>query len=353
MKIPGDVGEYEIHRLLRGFVHGLQPPMGPGDDASVIKLSEDLAVVWCTDIVPSGLRGEQAGRFAVLQNCSDIIAMGGVPVGFLLAVAMPKELLVTEFGNIMRGAANEAEKYNSYILGGDIKERDFFSVTGSGLGRINPDRILCRKGARPGDLIGVTLTNNRGLGRRWAWRVSSFVFGPDHKYSAQLERFYKIDTELPIRVMTTIVSLGVATASIDMSDGLSGSAELLAKASNVVLVIDYASLTEIIASEAAELAKELAIPPSAFAFTPGYEWECLVVFDSKQGPRLQEMVRTVGSRLVTIGKVEEGPAEALIEVDGERLPLPRIGDEKFSNVEQYNSPSSWLSFVRDCRSIFK
>jgi len=332
---------------------GLPPPAGPGDDASIIELSEDLAVVWCTDIVPPSLTGEQAGRFAVLQNCSDIIAMGGKPVGFLIAVTMPKDSLVTEFEDIMRGAVSEAEKYNSYILGGDIKERDFFSLTGSGLGRINPARILCRKGARPGDSIGLTLTSNRGLGRRWAWHVSSFRFGPDHKYSTQLERFNKIDIELPIREMAAIVSSGVATASIDISDGLSGSAELLAKASNVVLLIDYASLAGVVAPEAAELAKELAIPSPAFAFTPGYEWECLVTFDSKQGSLLQEMVRAVSGRVVTIGKVEAGPAQALIEVDGERLPLPRIGDEKFQKIEQYNYPGSWLSFVMDCKNIFK
>ena len=151
---------------LRPIVAGLRQPSDPrvlvatatADDAGVVRLTDDLALVQTADFFTPIVDDPYAfGRIAATNALSDIYAMGGVPVLALNLVAYPLDTLGPELlAEILRGGGDAVAAAGAGIVGGhsidDPEPKYGLAVTGV----VHPDAMLTNAGARAGDALVLT-----------------------------------------------------------------------------------------------------------------------------------------------------------------------------------------------------
>lgn len=135
-----------------------------GDDAAVIQVSEDLAVIHTLDFfMPIVDNPREFGRVAAANSLSDVYAMGGRPISALAILGLPISKLGPEVGaEIMAGGGEICREAGVQIIGGhsiDDTEPKFGLAV---MGVIHPGRILRNAGGRAGDLL--VLTKALGVG---------------------------------------------------------------------------------------------------------------------------------------------------------------------------------------------
>jgi len=133
------------------------------DDAAVIQISDDQALVFTTDFfTPIVDDPRDFGRVAAANALSDVYAMGGTPLSALSIVGFPDSLPVSILAAILGGAAAVAEEAGIAIAGGHTikSEEPIFGL--AVVGTVHPKKILANAGAKPGDAL--LLTKPIGLG---------------------------------------------------------------------------------------------------------------------------------------------------------------------------------------------
>jgi selenide, water dikinase len=131
--------------------------LGPPDDAAVWRLDETRALVLTTDFfTPVVDDAYDYGAIAAANSLSDVYAMGGKPFLGLNIAALPPDLPPDLLGEIVRGAAEKAREAGVVIAGGHTvqdQEPKFGLVV---LGMVSIDRMLTKRGLRPGDRLVLT-----------------------------------------------------------------------------------------------------------------------------------------------------------------------------------------------------
>src|SRR5215216_3115969 len=151
---------------LRPIVAALPRPTDPrvlvaadtADDAGVVQLTDDLAIVQTVDFFTPIVDDPYAfGRIAATNALSDIYAMGGRPVSALNLVAYPLETLGPDvLREILRGGADAVAAAGAAVVGGhsidDPEPKYGMAVTGV----VAPDAVLTNAGGREGDALVLT-----------------------------------------------------------------------------------------------------------------------------------------------------------------------------------------------------
>jgi selenide,water dikinase len=151
---------------LRPIVAGLPRPVDPrvlvatdtADDAGVVQLTEDLAIVQTVDFFTPIVDDPYSfGRIAATNALSDIYAMGGIPVSALNLVAYPLETLGPDvLREILRGGSDAVFAAGASIVGGhsidDPEPKYGLAVTGT----VDPRAILTNAGGHAGDVLVLT-----------------------------------------------------------------------------------------------------------------------------------------------------------------------------------------------------
>jgi selenide,water dikinase len=136
-----------------------------GDDAAVIHLTDDMALIETVDVFPPIVDDPyDYGRIAAANALSDVYAMGGRPLNALSFVAWPVEKLGLEpLGRVLAGAAAVCDEAGISISGGHsiVDEEPKFGLFVTGL--VHPKRIAANDGARPGDLLVLTKPLGTGI----------------------------------------------------------------------------------------------------------------------------------------------------------------------------------------------
>ena len=162
-----DLGEFQlIERIRQRAPVGEGVQRGIGDDAAVVTLPEGHQLLTSTDMLIEGIHfrhdwtsPEDLGHKAVAVNLSDIAAMGGTPRYLYLGFACPGTTTLEDINAFLKGALEEAERYNVTLVGGDTCRSPgpwLISVTIEG--SAPADQAIGRNGAQPGDLIMVSGT---------------------------------------------------------------------------------------------------------------------------------------------------------------------------------------------------
>jgi thiamine-monophosphate kinase len=192
-------------------------PVGIGDDAAVLALPEGEHLVFCSDLVAEGTHfvrnlhpADAVGYKSVAVNVSDVGAMGGVPLYFLISLAAPGELELDWLDGFYSGVERACGEFDVSLVGGDMSSSNSIFVDVAMVGHVRANGAVLRSGARPGDGIYVTGSlggSARGLellreGKLDAPAVQRHLYPqPRHRVGAAVA--------------------GVAHAMIDVSDGLS------------------------------------------------------------------------------------------------------------------------------------
>lgn len=224
----------EARRIARGDV-----PLGIGDDGAVLAVPAGMQLVAALDTLVEGRHfvpgspPESIGHRALAVNLSDLAAMGATPAWFLLSLTLPRaeETFIEPFA---RGLLRLAEEHAVALVGGDTTGGPL-TVAVQALGTLAPGTALTRSGARPGDLLYVSGSPGdaaAGLTLVLDAAAGAGLSSADRQWL--LDRFH-----FPTpRVALGLALVGMASACIDVSDGLAGDAMRLARLSGCGLRID-------------------------------------------------------------------------------------------------------------------
>ena len=138
---------------------------GGRDDAAVVRLSADRALVLTTDFFTPIVDDAYAfGQIAAANALSDVYAMGGRPLWCLNLVGWPREKLPLDLlGDVLKGGAETVARAGATILGGhsiDDPEPKYGLVV---VGEVHPDRMTTNAGARVGDRLVLTKPIGTGI----------------------------------------------------------------------------------------------------------------------------------------------------------------------------------------------
>ena len=138
--------------------------LAPFDDAAVLRLTDDLALVSTTDFFPP-LVDDPAdfGAIAAANACSDVFAMGARVVLALNISAFPERLPVEAVAAVLEAAGEVVGRAGGVVAGGHTirSEEPIFGLAVQGL--VHPDRVWTKAGARPGDSIVLSKPLGTGI----------------------------------------------------------------------------------------------------------------------------------------------------------------------------------------------
>jgi thiamine-monophosphate kinase len=271
--------------------------LGIGDDCAVLHPSGQVRV-WTVDAAVEGVHFsrslmslEQAGYRAFMAAASDLAAMGARAVAALSALTLPVALSDQELTALTEGLARAADLCACPIVGGNLTRADQLTLTTSVIGEC-PAKVLTRSGARPGD--GIYLSGAVG-GAALGLQALRLGRGGDARFAAAIGRFLEPRARLDIALSLA----ELASAAIDVSDGLAQDLGHLCRASGVGARIDCAALPAL--SDFLACARALGCDPLQLALSGGEDYE--IVFSSSAA--------VPESLAVRIGVVTDQPARVL------------------------------------------
>lgn len=314
------MNEFEFIKGLREQAgtrkHSTRLIKGIGDDASIIRQAPNRDLVVTADLLVEGIDfhrlatpARQLGHKALAVSLSDIAAMGARPSWAFLSFGMPRETWNGPFKDeFVSGFLALADQFGVTLAGGDVSAtREGIVIDSIVLGEVAAGTAVLRSGARPGDQIFVT--GNLGgaaaglklieLGARVSRPAVSegdlersahdATTSDDEAIQALLLRQLAPDP----RVGWGIVLGGerLATAMIDLSDGLSSDLNHLCTESNVGATIDASSLP--LDKNVKHLCGRRALDPLMLALHGGEDFELLFTVAPENVVRLPKRVDSV------------------------------------------------------------
>ncbi|MEU8268323.1 thiamine-phosphate kinase [Sphaerisporangium sp. NPDC049002] len=336
----GQLGERAIldNFILPRFSTFRSGVTGIGDDCAEIGAPpEGHTFVMTTDPCPTPLVFDIADRdywhfgwMTMLINLSDLAAMGATPTGIVVSTVMPNEMLVSEYQRFLDGLSAAADEWDCPVVGGNIKDGDSFTATGTAIGVVRRDRILRRVGARPGDLIFVV----GEMGLFWAALLRLMYPARTTVSDSTSERLdHALHHPVPrVREGRILGDAAVVSACMDASDGVSGCLRELAYRNNADFIID-ADLLEP-SAPVAEVARSFGMEPGSLMLSWG-NWELVLTVPR---PRLAEFHEVTAAHRIPytrIGEVRPGPGQVLLETGGRTRPLTNLASERFTPTSYF------------------
>lgn len=301
--------------------------LGLVDDAAVLTSSGDDLVV-TTDAVVEGVHflpgdpPDTIARKALRVNLSDLAAKGAVPAGFVLTLALrdAKEEWLAPFA---RALGEDAAAFNCPLLGGDsVSTPGPLMISITAFGRVPPDQMVRRTGAKSGDLVAVTGTiGDAALGLRMLKGEGEGFDTSSREFLIQRYRVPQPRNALAIAIR------GYASAAMDVSDGLAGDLAKLCAASGVSATVSLADVP-------------LSAPVRAFiakgrsdieaAMSGGDDYEVLCTVPENRWDSFAAAARQAGIQVSAIGRIEVGTAvPRFLDASGQPIQLKRLSYSHF------------------------
>jgi thiamine-monophosphate kinase len=328
--------EFALIRALRGrFSHrDAEVIRGIGDDAAVIATSPKQWWHVTTDMLVEGVHfdlgtasPEAVGYRSAMANLSDLAAMGAVPRYLLTSIAIPRRCTAAHVEQLYGGLMKACRPHGVNLIGGDTSASRgglFLSLTLIGITRSG--QALLRSGARIGDALYVTGTLGDSLAG-----LQILTRRPSGRVAKPHQRFLIHRHLRP----TARVSEGqwlsrarLASAAIDLSDGLSGDVRHLCEESRVGVDIELGAIPVSRACRAYAKASEQ--DPTQLALSGGEDYELLFTVSAHRQPAVEQQAKKAGYRITRIGVIRPRRSGLRMRSQtGEWHPLPLTSYEHF------------------------
>jgi thiamine-monophosphate kinase len=269
---------------------------------------------------PHGTAPEDLGWKALAVNLSDLAAMGAAPAWALLALTLPDAdaAFVAAFAD---GFAALARAHAVALIGGDTTQGPL-SITVTALGTVPAGEALKRAGARVGDMVFVTGTLGDAAG---ALRLGSRGPGTGDRNPAASTLLEKLNRPEP-RVTAGLALRGIATACIDVSDGLLADLRHVCVASGVGAELELAALpvsSALATTFDAATCHELAL-------AGGDDYELCFTVAAERASATTAALANAGSGATRIGRIVAGSGVRVLDSTGQEIVTPHAGWEHFA-----------------------
>lgn len=298
-----------------------RPLAGPGalglqDDAAVLAPPPGRELVLTCDAMVGGVHflpedpPDLVGRKLLRVNLSDLAAKGATPLGYLMTVSAPRDTPDEWYAGFVAGLAQDQRTYRVTLLGGDTTSTPGpISLSLTIVGHVAPGQAVLRKGALAGDAIWVTGTIGDGA---LGLAVARGELADPSGFLLSRYRLPQPRIGVPIA--------GVASAGMDVSDGLVQDLGHICRASGLAAEID-ASLVPL--SDAARAAGSAWLTT---CLTGGDDYELLLAIPPGREVDLQQSSIPV----TRIGTFHAGRPEVMVRgPDGQPLSLEKAGWSHF------------------------
>jgi thiamine-monophosphate kinase len=311
-----------IARIRRQAHAGNRVLTGIGDDCAVLRLPPGREALLTTDFTLEGIHfrrewhsPESVGHRCLTRGLSDIAAMGGEPIAAFLSLALPRHLPQKWVDGFMRGLLNLAKRFEVSLAGGDIAESpEGILADIMVLGSVPRGKAILRSGARPGDGIYVSGRLGGSVATLERMRVKPKRKLKPHDFEAH---FFP---EPRIRLGRALREKGLASAMIDVSDGLSTDLGHICEESGVGAEIREESIPR------AVMGKPALEVDLRFALHGGEDYELL--FTVPRGRRIP--ARIAGVPVAPIGHIVQGNKVRIANQNGEAHELAPQGWQHFA-----------------------
>lgn len=214
---------------------------GIGDDCAIMRISPSYELLVTTDFSIENVHfrrqwhpARSVGHRCLARGLSDIAAMGGEPLACFLSLGLPPKLPQKWADDFLRGLAGLAKRFGVQLAGGDTSAAHEITADIIVIGQVPAGQAVLRSGARPGDVIyasGELGGSTATLQQLFAGRKIRPVPGSRHFFP-----------EPRLKAGAWLRKRGLASAMIDLSDGLSIDLGHICEESGVSATVDSAKL---------------------------------------------------------------------------------------------------------------
>jgi len=316
----------EFELIARHFTRPVRHTvLGVGDDGAVLRPAPGMDLVVTTDMLVAGTHflpdadAEALGWKALAVNLSDLAAMGAQPRWAVVAASLPAadETWIAAFA---RGFFACAEAFEVDVIGGDTT-RGPLNLAPTVFGEVPQGQALTRAGAQSGDELWVSGTPGlAALGLNH--RLGKVSLGE----AAMAPCLAALDRPQP-RVALGLALRGVASAAIDVSDGLLADIGHILERSGLAADIEFARLPH----AALETGADAAIAQRCL-IAGGDDYELAFSAPPARCGDIEALSAQLGLPLTRIGRLRASPAGELIlrDADGQPMPVGRRGFDHFA-----------------------
>ena len=312
------MGEFEL--IERYFLRpARRAALGGGDDCALLAVAPGMQLAISCDMLVEGrhflstVNPQWLGHKALAVNLSDLAACGAQPLAFSLALAMPRaEAAWLE--PFARGLLALADAHDCELIGGDTTQGPL-NICITVYGEVPAGGALLRSGARVGDDLYVSGTVGDA---RLALEVFRGGLAVPQAVFAQARA--RMEQPTP-RVALGSALRGVASAAIDISDGLLGDLRHILKQSGVAACIQTEVALTLMATPMDALGLELSSAQRLdYVLAGGDDYELLFTAPPEQRAAVRAAAVQSATVVTRIGSIEAGSGVRLMDGQGQVLP---------------------------------
>ena len=301
--------------------------LGVGDDCALVDVTNGMDLAVSVDTMVSGthffpdVNPENLGHKALAVNLSDMAAMGALPYWAMLALTIPNvdHEWLSAFA---KGFFDLAQEYNVSLIGGDTTRGPSLVMTVTIMGEVPAGAALRRSGAKPGNDIWVS-GNVGDAALAVAHRYGRIVLDAADYHEAVM-RLY----EPSPRVALGQALRGLATAAIDVSDGLLADLTHICRLSEVGATVDLNSVP--VSSIGA---RHIHTDEGRTAILAGGDdYELCFTAHPNSRDSIEDLTDVLGIPISRIGQIKRGKGVSLLGADGKAVKIDGRGYDHFKGA---------------------
>ncbi len=320
------MGEFDLirryfQRPVAGALAGASgAALGVGDDCALLQLAPGMQLAVTSDMLVEGrhflstVDPARLGHKALAVNLSDLAASGARPLAFTLALSLPRAD-AQWLEPFSRGLLALADAQGCELIGGDTTQGPL-NICITAFGEVPAGQALLRSGARAGHDIWVS-------GHTGDARIALEVFRGSLEVSASLFAQCRERMEQPTpRVALGQALRGIASAAVDLSDGLLGDLGHILAASRVGATVQADAALPLLGAAGHPDWRSHA--PAAqrhleFVLAGGDDYELAFTAPSAARDAVLAAARGAGTPVTRIGRIDAEPGLRLVDAQGQPM----------------------------------
>ncbi len=299
------------------------------DDAALINLGDQYLVA-TSDMLfksthfPDEMSYNQIGKKVVTVNVSDLAAMGAKPIGIIISMGLPRDMLLDEFEEMIEGILEMCLNYDMKLIGGDTNEAPDLTLCGTCLGIVQKENVLMKDGALPGDIIAVTgPVGLAAAGFEVLFNETKFQNlkpeDKDHLLKPALNPKARVNEGI------LLAESGFITSATDITDGIVSEIDELINAGDCKIGVILNEEMLPIPEEVLEVAGKTGKDPLELALYYGEDFELLLTVKKDVFKQIEQKIH-----IYKIGNVTSSGKIEILHKDGTKSTIKPRGYEHLS-----------------------